>query len=126
MSISPPAVLTKICEKTGKILEPYEQVFIDCDLDFVSNIIENLNNRKSIMLDAEEQSDGRQLLTFKVPSRGLLGFRSYLTALTRGTAQFRQSYLEHDVWAGEVKKTSRGAIISTAAGNTTGYALRDV
>ena len=59
MGISPPAVLTKICPKTGNILEPYESVLIDCDLDHVANIVENLNNRKGVMLNAEEQSDGR-------------------------------------------------------------------
>jgi GTP-binding protein len=126
MGISPPAVLTKICEKTGEILEPFDSVNIEVELDHVANIVENLNNRKGVMMNAEELADGRQMLTFRVPSRGLLGFRSYLTAETRGTAQFRQSYLEHDTWAGEVKKTNRGAIISTAAGITTGYALRDV
>lgn len=54
MGISPPAVLTKICEKTGNILEPYEQVFIDTELEHVANIVENLNNRKGVMLNAEE------------------------------------------------------------------------
>ncbi len=44
----------------------------------------------------------------------------------KGTVQFRQNYLEHDTWAGEVKKTNQGAIISRAAGITTGDALRDV
>jgi GTP-binding protein len=52
----------------------------------VANIVENLNNRKGVLLNAVEQVDGRQLLTFRVPSRGLLGFRSYLTAETRGAA----------------------------------------
>ena len=61
-----------------------------------------------------------------MPSRGLLGFRSFLTSETRGTATLKQSYLEHDEWAGEVKKSQRGAIISTAAGTTTAYALKDV
>ena len=80
MGISPPAVLTKICEKTGEILEPFESVNIEVELDHVANIVENLNNRKGVMLNAEELADGRQMLTFRVPSRGLLGFRSYLTA----------------------------------------------
>ena len=44
----------------------------------------------------------------------------------RGTVQFRQNFLEHETWAGEVKKTNQGAIISTAARITTGDALRDV
>ena len=76
-------------------------------------------------MDVQEQKDGRQLLTFKVPSRGLLGFRTYLTAETRGTAQMQSTFLEYDSWAGAVKKNSRGAIISCAAGDTTAYALRD-
>lgn len=114
MAVSPPAVVTKTCEKTGNIMEPFESVQIDTDLMHVANIVENLNNRKGVLLNAVEQADGRQLLTFRVPSRGLLGFRSYLTAETRGTAQLKQSYLEHDDWAGDVKKQTRGAIISTA------------
>jgi GTP-binding protein len=86
MAVSPPAVLTRVDEKTGKLLEPFESVEIDTDLIHVANIVENLNNRKGVLLNANEQPDGRQLLTFRVPSRGLLGFRSYLTAETRGTA----------------------------------------
>jgi GTP-binding protein len=86
MAVSPPAVLTRVDEKTGNLLEPFESVEIDTDLIHVANIVENLNNRKGVLLNANEQPDGRQLLTFRVPSRGLLGFRSYLTAETRGTA----------------------------------------
>ena len=89
MSVTPPSVLTKVDDK-GNILEPYESVYIETELDHVANIVENLNNRKGVMLNAEEQADGRQLLSFRIPSRGLLGFRTYLTAETRGSAQFRQ------------------------------------
>ena len=87
MAVTPPAVVTKVDEKTGKELEPFEEVIIDCELQYVSNIVENLNNRKGVMMNAEEQPDGQQLLTFKVPSRGMLGFRQFLVAETRGTAQ---------------------------------------
>jgi GTP-binding protein len=86
MAVSPPQILTRVCEKTGNLLEPFESVEIDVDLIHVANIVENLTNRKGVLLNAVEQSDGRQLLTFRVPTRGLLGFRTYLTAETRGTA----------------------------------------
>lgn len=88
MSVTPPAVVCKTDEKTGAQLEPYEDVKIDVDLDYVAPIVENLNNRKGVMLDVVEQNDGRQQLTFKVPSRGLLGFRQFLVDFTRGTATF--------------------------------------
>lgn len=59
MAVSPPAVLTKVDEKTGNLLEPYEEVEIDVDLEYVSNIVETLNNRKGVLLNAVEQQDGR-------------------------------------------------------------------
>lgn len=85
MALMPPQVVCKTDENTGETLEPYEEVKLDVDLDYVADLVDNLNQRKGILLNAEEQADGRQLLTFKVPSRGLLGFRTYVTALTRGT-----------------------------------------
>ncbi len=59
MAVSPPAVLTRVDEKTGNLLEPFESVEIDTDLDHVANIVENLNNRKGVLLNAYEQPDGR-------------------------------------------------------------------
>jgi GTP-binding protein len=59
MAVSPPAVLTRVDEKTGNLLEPYETVEIDVDLEHVANIVENLNNRKGVLLNAVEQPDGR-------------------------------------------------------------------
>lgn len=65
-------------------------------------------------------------MKFKVPSRGMLGFRSELINDTRGTALMRSQFLEYDDHAGAVKKSNKGAIISTAAGTSTAYALRDI
>ena len=86
MAITPPEVVCQIND-SGEKLEPYEEVEIECNLDYVADIVENINNRKGILLNAEETPEGEQLLTFKVPSRGLLGFRTYITTLTRGAAQ---------------------------------------
>ena len=59
MAITPPQVVTKEDEKTGETLEPFEEVKIDCDLEYVSNIVDVLNNRKGVMMDVQEQADGR-------------------------------------------------------------------
>ena len=127
MAITPPQVVLQQDPKNPKkMLEPYEEVSIDTDLDYVSLIIDKLNGRKGVLLSAEDQKDGRQLLKFKVPSRGMLGFRSELINDTRGTALMRSQFLEYDEHAGAVKKTNKGAIISTAAGTSTAYALRDI
>ena len=87
MAVTPPEVICQEDEVTGEKLEPFEEVKLDVDLEYVSDLVENLTNRKGILMNAEEQADGKHLLTFKVPSRGLLGFRSYVTTLTRGTGQ---------------------------------------
>ncbi len=72
------------------VLEPYEEVTIETDMEYISMIIERLvNNRKGVLMEAVEQKDGRHNLTFKVPTRGLLGFRMELINDTRGTALMR-------------------------------------
>lgn len=77
MAVTPPQVLMQEDpDRPGVMLEPYEEVTIDTDLDFVASIIDKLNDRKGVLLDIEEQKDGRQLVTLKVPTRGLLGYRT--------------------------------------------------
>ena len=88
-------------------------------------LIDKINGRKGILLSADDQPDGRQLLKFKVPSRGLLGFRTELVNDTRGTALMRSQFLEYDEYCGSIKKNPKGAIISMASGMTTAYALKD-
>ena len=58
MSITPPKVLLKECPTTGKQLEPYELVTIDAELNYVSRIIDKMNERKGVLLDVIEQKDG--------------------------------------------------------------------
>lgn len=108
------------------MLEPFERVKIEVDLDLCADIIENMNNRKGVMIDAFELADGNQQIEFKVPSRGLLGFRSWLTQKSKGTAQFQSQLDGYDAHVGDIKKLTKGAIINTAKGKTTGYALKDI
>lgn len=126
MAVTPPEVLTKKCEETGVVLEPFEHVEVETDLEFMNLILEKMNARKGIIMDSSQTKDGRELLVFKVPSRGLLGFRTEVVGDTRGTALVKTQFLGYEEFAGEVKKTSKGAIISTAEGKTTAYALKDV
>jgi len=126
MAVCPPRVLLQEDpERPGVMLEPYELVTIDTDLEYVAGIIDKLNDRKAVLMGIEEQKDGRQLLTLKAPTRGLLGYRTSLTTDTRGTAQFSSIFLEYDEHAGDIKKNNKGALIQcVGAGSTTAYALR--
>ena len=127
LAVTPPQVIMQQDPKDPKkFREPFEEVTIDTDMEYLPMIIERLNGRKGILLSAEDQPDGRQLIKFKVPSRGLLGFRTELINDTRGSALMKSQFLEYDDHAGPVKKNPKGAIISTEGGMTTAYALRDV
>lgn len=127
LAVTPPEVVMKQDPNDPKkMLEPYEEVHIDTDLEYVSMLIDKINGRKGILLSADDQPDGRQLLKFKVPSRGLLGFRTELVNDTRGTALMRSQFAEYDEFCGSIKKNPKGAIISMASGTSTAYALRDI
>jgi len=90
LAVTPPQVLMRPDpENPDKMLEPYEEVQIDTDLEYVAGIIDKLTDRKGVLMTFEEQKDGRQLLTLKVPTRGLLGYRNVLINDTKGTAQFK-------------------------------------
>lgn len=125
ISISPPEVLTRRNEQ-GIEEEPIELVSIETELDHVGQIIEVMNNRKGILLSCEDTTDGKQRLNFDVPTRGMIGFRTYLTSLSKGQAILNAEFDRYDEFRGEVKKTLKGAIISTAQGPTTAFALKDV
>lgn len=67
------------------VLEPIEEVEIELDMEHTGGIIEKMNGRKGVLINSGETSDHRAILTFRVPSRGLLGFRTELITETRGT-----------------------------------------
>ena len=125
VAVFPPKVLMKETED-GAIQEPIEKVEIECEPEHMNMIVDKLNNRKGILLNSKQTLDGREYLTFSVPSRGLIGFRSQLISDTRGTGVLKSEFSEYDDYRGEVKKTNKGAIISTAEGVTTAYSLKDV
>lgn len=127
LSVTPPQVIMKVDPNDSKkFLEPYEEVSIDTSVDYLAMIIDRLNGRKGVLLSAEDTPDGRQMIKFKVPSRGMLGFRSELINDTRGSAIMKTQFMEYDEHAGALKKNPKGAIISTTAGVSTAYSLRDV
>jgi GTP-binding protein len=124
ISAYPPRVFMK--QSPEGIMEPIEKVTIECNPEHMLSIIDNLNNRKGLLSDSKQTSDKRELLNFTVPTRGLIGFRSQLISDTRGTAVIKSEFLQYELHRGDVKKSNKGAIISTQEGTTTAYSLRDV
>jgi len=125
LSVSPPEVTMKE-DENGELLEPIEIMTMEVEQQHSGAIIDSMNNRKGLLIEASDLPSGNTELKFDVPSRGLLGFRGFLTTLTRGQAVVSSEFDRFDDHRGEVKKVLKGAIISTTKGNCTAYTLKDV
>jgi len=126
LSVSPPAVLFKDDpERPGKKLEPLEEVLAEVDEEHVGGVIEALSVRKGDLVDMQHGAGegGRTKLEFLCPSRGLIGFRSVFINETRGTGTMHRSFHGYGPYRGALDKVRKGAIISSASGVTTTYAL---
>jgi len=125
LSISPPVVLYKTDPETGKKLEPLEEVVAEVDEEHVGGVIEALSLRKGELTDMVMGGGegGKTRLCFLCPSRGLIGFRAIFINETRGTGVMHRSFHSYGDYRGSMDRMRKGAIISTATGVTTLYAL---
>ncbi|MEX2435498.1 MAG: translational GTPase TypA [Balneolaceae bacterium] len=119
-AVSRPEVLYK--EIDGDLHEPFEEVIVDVSIDYSNKVIDNLQKRKGIMTSMVQEGENNRI-EFKVPSRGLIGFRGEMLTETRGTGIMHQQFLEYGQYAGEIPGRSRGALISLEKGEVTPYAL---
>lgn len=121
VQLSKPEVVTK--EIDGALHEPMERVFIDVPDDYIGVITEKFSNRKGSMIEMHHMGSNRVRLEFRIPSRGLIGFRSEFLTDTRGTGIMSTLV---DGWApyhGQVARRANGAMVSDRMGKTTPYAL---
>ncbi|KAI9105545.1 P-loop containing nucleoside triphosphate hydrolase protein [Phlyctochytrium arcticum] len=124
ISVSPPKVLFKV-QGEGKdkiILEPIEEVTMDLDHGDAGAVIEKMTKRKGEMKGYTE-SGGKARLVFEIPTRGLLGYPAEFKNDTHGQGTINYLFLGYEPYKGVLEKTRKGSIISTAAGETTAYAL---
>lgn len=121
LQVSRPEVITK--EIDGKTHEPLEAGTIDVPDEYVGAVTQALAPRKGRVVNLEQGDSGRTIVSFQAPSRGLIGFRSLLLTVTRGTALLHQSLSGYMPWAGELPHRLGGAMVSDRKGATTAYAL---
>jgi len=118
--VTRPQVIWK--ESRGKRLEPFEELTIDVDEKYMGRVIENLGGRKGILLEMH-QDNGMARLKYKIPTRGLLGFRSEFLTETRGMGIMNYVFLGFDEYAGEIKNRGKGVLIAMEECTTVAYAL---
>ncbi len=121
LSVSMPETITK--QVNGKTHEPMEHLVIDVPEEFIGVVTQQLGMRKGRMQKMQNNGHGRVRLEFRIPSRGLIGFRSQFLTDTRGTGLLNHIFDGYEEWQGPMSKRSTGAIVSDRAGKSTTYAL---
>ena len=124
VQVSKPRVLFKM--EDGKKMEPVEMALIDVDDSFTGTVIEKLGRRKGEMVSMIPGNDGYTRLEFKVPARGLIGFRNEFLTDTKGTGILNHSFFDYEPYKGEIPTRTRGVLIATEPGVTVAYALNNI
>ncbi|MCL4157395.1 UNVERIFIED_CONTAM: hypothetical protein GTU68_005320, partial [Idotea baltica] len=120
LQVGRPQVIIK--EIDGVKSEPYETLSIDVPEDVASKAINLVSLRKGDLLVMEPKGD-LQHLEFTIPSRGLIGLRNKILTATAGTAIINHRFSEYGPFKGEFTEDIKGAIVSSAAGKATAYAI---
>ncbi|HXM38304.1 MAG TPA: translational GTPase TypA [Gemmatimonadales bacterium] len=107
----------------GRQLEPYEELMIDCPEGYLGVVMEKLGPRRATMLDMRNPGLGMVRMRFKVPARGLLGYRSEFLTDTRGTGIIHHRFFEYDLWAGPLAGRNRGVMVADREGVVVAFAL---
>ncbi|MDR0842799.1 MAG: translational GTPase TypA [Acidobacteriota bacterium] len=121
LQVSKPEVITR--EIDGVLMEPIEQVVIDCPENFIGVITEAMGRRKGKMSKIVDHGAGRVRMDFEVPSRGMIGFRSEFLTDTKGTGLLNALFLRWGEWSGDISNRMNGAMVADRAGKATSYAL---
>ena len=118
--VTRPEVIMKVVD--GVKLEPYEELTIDVDEEYMGSIIEKLGSRRGILLEMN-QTNGMARIMYKIPTRGLLGFRSEFLTESKGMGVMNYVFMEYDKYAGEIKNRKNGVLVSMVGGKSVAYAL---
>ncbi|MEO6067773.1 MAG: translational GTPase TypA [Gemmatimonadales bacterium] len=120
--VSRPRVITKEGPK-GERLEPYEELMIDVPEDFMGVVMEKMGPRRAEMMEMRNAGHGTVRLAFRIPARGLFGYRSEFLTDTRGTGVMHHRFLEYGQWAGPLAGRKRGVLVADREGLVVAFAL---
>ncbi len=120
--VSRPRVIVKV-GPNGARQEPYEELIADVPEVMVGTVMEKLGPRRAELLDLTGQGGSRSRLRFRIPARGLFGYRSEFLTDTRGEGIMHHRYLEYGPWAGPLAGRKRGVLVADRQGRAVAYAL---
>lgn len=121
--VSRPQVILKKDEQTGQTLEPIELAIVEVPEEYVGSVIEKLCSRKGEVEKMDTRTTGMTHLEIKIPSRGLIGYRSEFLTDTNGNGIMNQLFVGYEPYKGEIAIRTRGSIVAHETGVSTGYGL---
>ncbi len=121
MTVGKPQVVTR--EIDGKVNEPIERVAIDVPDDYLGVVTQMMALRKGTLVEMVNHGTGWVRMDFRVPARGLVGFRTEFMTETRGTGMLHHVFDGWEPWHGELKTKRNGSMVADRRGMTTGYTL---
>jgi GTP-binding protein len=121
-AVSRPRVILKKGEN-GERLEPYEEVTVDVPETLMGPVIEKFGQRKGEMLEMRNPGGGLVRLIYKIPARGLFGYRSEFLTDTRGEGMLHHRFLDYGPYVGPMSTRSRGVLVAMIGGDSVAYAI---
>jgi GTP-binding protein len=124
LTVGKPQVVTR--EEDGKVLEPVERVSVDVPDEYLGVVTQLLALRKGTMIEMVNHGTGWVRLDYRVPARGLIGFRTEFLTETRGTGVLHHIFDGWEPWHGELKIRRNGSMVADRRGLTTTFALMNL
>ncbi len=121
LQLSRPEIVTR--EVGGRIVEPVEELIIDVPEEYQGVVIAQLGTRRATMTKMVNHGSGRVRLEFRIPTRGLIGFRSQFLTDTRGTGIMNHLFAAWEPWHGPIHGRPTGVLVADRSGPATSYAL---
>src|SRR5262245_46472493 len=121
LQVSRPDIVTK--DLNGQMVEPVEELVIDVPEDHQGVVIAQVGERKGVMTKMVNNGSGRVRLEFRIPARGLIGFRSQFMTDTKGTGIMNHIFSSWEPWHGAIPSRANGALVADRAGAATSYAI---
>jgi GTP-binding protein len=121
LEVGQPEVITR--EGGEGRLEPMEHLVVDCPEDFIGVVTQKVGGRKGQMVKMVNHGTGRVRLEYRIPARGLIGYRSEFLTDTRGTGLLNHLFDGWAPWQGDIPRRASGALVADRDGRATGYAI---
>jgi GTP-binding protein len=121
LEVGKPEIITR--QENGRTLEPMEHLVVDVPEEFIGAVTQKIGPRRGAMTKMVNHGTGRVRLEYRLPSRGLIGYRTEFLTDTRGTGLLNHIFDGWDEWQGDIAHRQNGALVADRTGRTTGYAI---